>query len=102
MLLLYEHCWKHRGSCYKHGGECRFTFPFKTCTNCHVDYEDDSIHGFRVLIPLNNSSYMIVEDKEVELEMNQSYFVDVTKPHAAWSKAGRVVLSFQMDCDILL
>lgn len=68
----------------------------------HVDYEDDSIHGFRVLIPLNNSSYMIVEDKEVKLEMNHSYFVDVTKPHAAWSEAGRVVLSFQMDWDILL
>lgn len=68
----------------------------------HIDYNDDSVHGFRVLIPLNKSSFMIVDGQEIELEVNYSYFINVTKPHSAWSNGNRVVLSFQMNSDALL
>ena len=68
----------------------------------HIDYNDDTIHGFRVLIPLNESSIIEIDETVYTLEINKSYFVDVTKLHSAKAKKDRVVLSFQMDNDILL
>tara|TARA_B100000424_G_scaffold267076_1_gene259237 strand:+ start:4249 stop:4872 length:624 start_codon:yes stop_codon:yes gene_type:complete len=68
----------------------------------HIDYNDDTIHGFRVLIPLNESSIIEIDETVYTLEINKSYFVDVTKSHSAKAKKDRVVLSFQMDNDILL
>ena len=68
----------------------------------HIDYKDDTIHGFRVLIPLNEPSIIEINETVYTLEVNKSYFIDVTKPHSARAKKDRVVLSFQMDNDILL
>ena len=70
--------------------------------NTHIDHNNNSVHGFRVLIPLNKSSNIEINNTVHVLNLNKSYFIDVTKPHAAWAKKGRVVLSLQMDSDILL
>tara|TARA_B110000503_G_scaffold88087_1_gene133612 strand:- start:3895 stop:4509 length:615 start_codon:yes stop_codon:yes gene_type:complete len=68
----------------------------------HIDYTNTGTHGFRVLVPLNKSFKIRVEDIEYELVEGYSYFIDVTRKHSAWSDAGRAVLSFQMADDSLL
>lgn len=68
----------------------------------HIDHENYNIHGFRVLIPLNKASRMQVNGQYHVLEPGWAYFIDVTKPHAAWADKGRVVISMQMADDSLL
>lgn len=71
-------------------------------TNQHHDHLNSSIHGFRVLIPLNDVSHIMIDDVHHVLNPGYAYFIDVTRPHAAWARAGRTALSFQMTDDTLL
>jgi len=46
LLLLFditrhlnnEHSWKHRGTCFKKGVECRFNYPASPCPSWHYDF----------------------------------------------------------------
>ena len=42
---MNEHDWRHRPSCFKYGGECRYCFSFtcQECTNIKVDELDDDL-----------------------------------------------------------
>jgi hypothetical protein len=40
---MNEHDWKHRHSCFKYGGECRYCFPFKCSSETQVVFEDGDL-----------------------------------------------------------
>jgi hypothetical protein len=40
---MNEHDWKHRRSCFKHGSECRFCFPFPECPEAKFLEDNDDL-----------------------------------------------------------
>jgi hypothetical protein len=70
-------------------------------TNTHFDHPTFAIHGFRMFIPID-PAYMIVDGEDIELTPGFAYFVNIARPHKAFSKGERVVIMAQMASDKLI
>lgn len=74
-------------------------------TKQHVDHEDYTEQGFRVIIPLNGAMKMTFEDRPYVLTPGKAYFVNVCIPHVGEhydEKPERASILFKLNSDELI